>query len=345
MKRRTVLKLAAALPALVPALAGCGAGQQDSLDGFMPDDAQHLTVYTSHPEKIREPFIREFEDRTGIWAEVVYGGTQEMLNRIEEEAANVQGDVMFGGGVESLSGCDAYFEAYQSPELSAITRREFVSSSNRWTGFSALPLVFVYNTKLLTPQTAPTAWVDLAKTAWSGKIAFCSPEVSGSCYTAIATAIQLYGESWLEGFVKNLEGKCAASSSDITVQVAAGGAMVGVAVESTARQAIEDGADMGYLYPSDGTSIVPDGVAILKGAKNIENAKKFVDFVLSREAQTYLMENLGRRTVRNDLPELITPPLAEIPTMDYDVSLATESQTEWFALWKKLFGEDTGAGT
>lgn len=341
MKRRTVLRLAALLPAA--ALSGCAGGtQEQSALHFAPDDAKRLTIYTSHPEKIRVPFIREFEDRTGIWVDSVYGGTQEMLNRIVQEAADPQGDVMFGGGVESLSTCGGCFDAYISPERSAITRREFFSPDALWTGFSALPLVFLYNTKLLAAEAAPKTWAELADAAWFGQIAFCSPEISGSCYTAISTAMQLYGEGWLKGFVHNLNGRTLSQSNEIAVQVAAGASMIGVTVESNAMQAIADGSDLAYFYPTDGTSVVPDGVAVLAGAKHPENAKRFIDFVLGDEAQTYLMEGPGRRPVRDGLPELISPPLSEIPTMDYDVALAAESRVEWLALWQQLFGTSDG---
>jgi len=337
MERRTLLRLAALAPVL---LTGCAAAPASSALRFAPADSDKLTVYTSHPEKIRVPFIREFEDRTGIWVETVYGGTQEMLSRIESEAGSPQADVMFGGGVESLTAYTEYFEAYESTERRAITRREFASPEYLWTGFSALPLVFVYNTKLLDGGTAPQTWAELAEPQWRGKIGFCSPEVSGSCYTAISTAIQLYGEEWLAGFVENLNGTTLPQSNDIVPQVAAGAVMMGVTVESNAMLAIADGSDIGFLYPADGTSVVPDGVAILSGAKNLGNAKKFVDFVLGAEAQTYLMEGPGRRPVRDGLPELIIPALSDIPKMDYDVALAAESRVEWMSLWQELFGED-----
>lgn len=342
MKRRTLLRLAALLPAA--ALGGCTrSAQEDAALRFAPGEADRLTIYTSHPEKIRVPFIREFEDRTGIWVDTVYGGTQEMLNRIGQEAADPQGDVMFGGGVESLSTSESCFTAYKSPERSAITRREFSSPDGLWTGFSALPLVFLYNTKLLAAEAAPRTWAELADAAWFGQIAFCSPAVSGSCYTAVSTAMQLYGEGWLTGFVRNLNGRVLSQSNQIAGQVAEGASMIGVTVESNAMQAIADGSDLAYLYPTDGTSVVPDGVAVLAGAKHPENAEKFIDFVLGAEAQTYLMEGPGRRPVRDGLPELISPPLSQIPTMDYDVALAAESRVEWLALWQQLFGTESAA--
>ena len=64
-------------------------------------EEKRLTVYTSHKQEVYAPIIKEFEERTGIWVEVVPGGTTELLERIREEGEKGSCDVMFGGGVES----------------------------------------------------------------------------------------------------------------------------------------------------------------------------------------------------------------------------------------------------
>mgnify|MGYP003482245931 CR=1 FL=1 len=69
---------------------------------YTPDESMRLTIYTSHKEEVYMPIVREFEERTGIWVDVITGGTNELLERIESQQDNVEADVMFGGGVESL---------------------------------------------------------------------------------------------------------------------------------------------------------------------------------------------------------------------------------------------------
>lgn len=318
-------------------LTGCSASAAgDRLPSAPPE--RELTLYTSHPESIYAPYVREFEDRTGIWVRVVTGGSQELLDRILSEQSAPAADVMFGGGVESLEGCRDCFASYRSSQLSAITRAGFTGPDNRWTGFSALPLVFIYNTRLVSERDAPTTWQSLLDTKWQGRIAFVSPQVSGSCYTALSTAVQLYGEDYLTQFARNLGGVLLSESGEIASRVASGSCSVGVTLESTARRTMADGADIAYLYPEDGTSAVPDGVAVLAGAPHPQSAREFVDFVLSRDAQGYLSSALNRRSVRSDIPLEGLQKLENIHLISYDVDWAARKKPELLALWAQSFG-------
>ena len=106
MKRQILI-----LALLLPLLAGC-AGKQPEPHPYTPAQDRRLVVYTSHKEEVYTPIIREFEERTGIWVDVVSGGTNELLPRIEQEQDAPKADVMFGGGVESLESYRDCFTPY-----------------------------------------------------------------------------------------------------------------------------------------------------------------------------------------------------------------------------------------
>ena len=89
MKRKW---LCALLLCLLPALARADA----------PDDAMRLVVYTAHKEEVYQPIVEEFERRTGVWVQVVSGGTTELLERIAAEAEAPVADVMSGGDAGEL---------------------------------------------------------------------------------------------------------------------------------------------------------------------------------------------------------------------------------------------------
>ena len=76
---------------------GC-ARNGNALAQYAPDEADRLTVYTSHKQEVYEPIITEFENRTGIWVTVETGGTNELLERIASETGSPVCDIMFGGG-------------------------------------------------------------------------------------------------------------------------------------------------------------------------------------------------------------------------------------------------------
>ncbi len=79
-------------------------------------------------------------------------------------------------------------------------------------------------------------------------------------------------------------------------EVNAGTRLVGITTEGMARQKILEGADITVIYPTDGTSAIPDATAIVKGAKHMENAKLFLEFTVSSDVQRLVEEVFFRRT-------------------------------------------------
>ena len=107
------------LALLLPLLASCAEKQPEPYP-YTPDQDRRLVVYTSHKEEVYTPIIREFEERTGIWVDVVSGGTNELLQRLQQEADAPKADVMFGGGVESLESYQDCFSPYICREAAPI---------------------------------------------------------------------------------------------------------------------------------------------------------------------------------------------------------------------------------
>ena len=317
------------LTLLLPLLAGCTAKQPEPLP-CTPGEAQRLVVYTSHKEEVYTPIIREFEERTGIWVDVVSGGTNELLQRIQQEADAPKADVMFGGGVESL-------ESYQDCFSPYICRE----AAGHWTPFSALPVVLVYNTKLVAPESL-TSWKDLESPAFRGKIAFADPQISGSSYTALVTRLQTGCgmEDSLTRLCTALDGKQLDSSGAVLTAVADGSALVGITLEETALQHIAAGEDIALVYPSDGTSCVPDGSALVKGAPHGDNARLFLDFTVSTDVQSMVGQRFCRRTVRADIPaDPSLPPLSTLNMVSYDVEWASQNRDRLLSEWSFLLGE------
>lgn len=334
MKRRILI-----LALLLPLLAGC-AGKQPEPHPYTPAQDRRLVVYTSHKEEVYTPIIREFEERTGIWVDVVSGGTNELLQRIEQEQDAPKADVMFGGGVESLESYRDCFTPYICRESDHI-RERFQSESGCWTPFSALPVVLVYHTKLVTAE-AVTSWSDLESPAFRGKIAFADPQISGSSYTALVTRLQAGGgeESCLAAFCAALDGRQLDSSGAVLSAVASGSALVGITLEETALQHIAAGEDIALVYPADGTACVPDGSALVKGAPHGDNARLFLDFTVSADVQSMVGQRFCRRAVRADIPaDPALPSLATLNMVSYDVEWASRNRDRLLSDWSFLLGE------
>lgn len=327
MKTRMILLLAVAM-----LLSACSAAGETT--EYAPEESMRLTVYTSHKEEVYLPIIREFEERTGIWVEVVTGGTSELLEKIQAQGDDVQADVMFGGGVESLQAYNHCFSPYVAIHSDSV-RETFRREDALWTPFSALPVVLIYNTKLVSPEQI-TGWESLEDPVFRGRIAFADPAVSGSSFTALVTRIAAgdSGTSVLLPLAENLQGGMLSSSGDVLTAVADGSCLVGITLEETALKHIAAGEDLAMVYPREGTSCVPDASALIKGAPHSENAKKFLDFTISYEVQQMLSESFCRRPVRVDVPvESDLLPLREMVLVDYDIRWASENRDMILSDW------------
>lgn len=316
---------------LVAVLSACGGTDGD---GGKKGGKKTITVYSPHQNEIINPIVKEFQDRTGINVDVVTGGTGELLSRVTAESANPGADVFWGGGAESLEAFADDFEAYVTSEDESIPA-EYKSPNNIWTGFSALPMLIMYNEDMVSEADAPSSWKDLLDDQWKGKIAFTDPSKSGSSYTQLVTMLFAYkddgndGWDFVNDFVANLDGTILSSSSMVPKGVADGEFPVGLTLEESAYRYIAGGAAVNVKYPEEGTSAVPDGVALIKGAKNTDYAKEFMDFIVGKDVQTMLVEDFNRRSIRDD----ISPPEGliesnEIPLVDYDFNWSASNKDE-----------------
>lgn len=334
----TKLKILVLLLTFAVLLNGCSSkeeGNDTSVDG--PGDNNKLVVYTSHKIEVYGPIIKEFEERTGIWVTVVAGGTNELLEQIEDEKDSPTCDIMFGGGVENLEAYKDYFMPYTCTECKEI-EESYMSTNGCWTAFSSLPIVFVYNNKLVYQTAAPTGWEDLLGDRWKGKIAFADPNTSGSSYTALATMMQIIDKDsnqTLREFIEALDGNVLSGSGDVIDAVVKGTRLVGITLEETAMKRIAAGADITMVYPGEGTSAVPDGCAIIKNAQNEENAKQFIEFIISKDVQQYIVDEFDRRSVRRDIKDS-KEPFENLKVIDFDISKASLNQNEILKQWSEL---------
>ena len=290
-----------------------------------------VVVYSPHDADPLNAGVNLFMEKyPNVKVEVVAAGTGELCNRIAAETANPIADVLWGGGADSLAAFKEYFEPY------VCANDEFIGAAYKdpdglWIGESPLPMVIFYNKDLIEKDglTIPETWEDLTKPEWKGKIAYCLPSKSGSAYTQLCTMILGHGgkeDGWdfIKKLYDNLDGKIVDSSGKCHKMVA--DFYVGLTLEKAAVQ-YKDDPSVGFVYPKDGTSAVPDGVALVKGCPNEENAKLFIDFVTSKECQTEQSGNWGRRPVRSDMEvgEGMAK-LEDIPLVDYDFDWAANEK-------------------
>ena len=143
----------------------------------------------------------------------------------------------------------------------------------------------------------------------------------------------------LKNFAVSLDGRQLDSSGQVLDSVADGTDLVGITLEETALKRVADGAELGIVYPSDGTSCVPDGGALVKGAAHEENAQLFLDFISGLDVQRQMETSFSRRPIRRiqDLAPTLQP-MENIPLVDYDISWASENHNKILMSWAFYFG-------
>lgn len=320
--------------------AGCGSSSatNDTKKPAASEDTKTVVVYSPNEADVNNKLVKMFQDKTGIKVQLITGGTGDLLSRIKAEAQNPLGDVMFGGGAESLQAFSTYFEPYTSTEDKNLPDG-MKAKDHIWNGFSALPMVIMYNKAMVKDADAPKSWADLTDPKWKGKVSFTDPNKSGSAYTQMITMYTADGGwDFVQKFINNLDGKVESSSTNPPKKVSDGEFPIGVTLEQSAQKYIAGGSNVGLIYPSEGTSAVPDGIALIKGVKHPEAAKKFIDFMISKEAQSVLPDSFQRRSVRNDVasPKGLTE-MNKIKLVNYDFDFAANKKTDNLQKWNDMF--------
>ena len=281
-----------------------------------------LIIISPHPEGIETEFGTNFEkwyqEQTGRsvktdWRDV--GGTSSNYRFIESEFKRVPDsigiDIFFGGGTDNylrLSNM-GWLHAYKLPEaqleqmMQSLQGIPLYDAEHQWYGAALSSFGIMYNEELREILQLPkaAAWQDLGDFALLGRIGAADPRESGSAHMVYEIILQTVG--WEEGFALltkiggNVRG-FSAGANVIPTDVVAGQVIYGLAIDFYAYgQIAVVGADkIKYVVPADGAVVTADPIAILKGAPNLPVAQKFLEFVLSENAQKLWM-------LRNSDPE------------------------------------------
>lgn len=303
-----------------------------------------VSVYVAHNGDQYNRAIELFNKKyPNVEVLVVSAGTGDCLQRIAAEAENPQCDVMWGGTTESLEAYKQYFQPYVCSEDSHIAE-SFKDPDDKWIGESQQPSVIMYNKKLVPESEVPKTWAELADPKWEGKIASANPASSGSAYTLLCNIILSeskqadYSDGWtfIEQLAKNIV--ISGGSSSVYKGVANGEYALGLTLEQLAWVFVGSDPDTcGMIYPTDGSSNVPDGFAMVKDCPNPDMAGIFMDFLVGPECQQVMSDEFGRRTVRDDLDQpAALPKLGDIYFINYDFAWAGAGKDAVIAKWEEI---------
>ena len=311
-------------------LAACGDTAQT-----IRTDENIVVVYNCNTDDWTAPLAKEFQEQTGIQVQLVSGSSGQLMARVRTEQEHPHGDVIWGGSEDSYVLLESYLEPYESPEKYAILP-EYVRRNNAFYNMVKDPYVIAYNTDLVSEADAPKGWRDLLTPRFCGRIALADPAKSTSSYAVLLTMVDaLGGDSTVIGqLAAQVDGRILGSSAEQIKALADGTYAVTATFEEPVLKYIASGAHMKIVYPEEGTAVSSSAVGIIKNAPHPDHAKKFLNFLMSRQVH----ERLGdyeRRSTRADIsapPNL--RPLSEIRYTRFDTRRAVSFRDEFLSKWR-----------
>ncbi|OFW71836.1 MAG: iron ABC transporter substrate-binding protein [Actinobacteria bacterium RBG_16_68_12] len=313
------MKLIATLAVLVAALAatGCGGGS----DG-------PLTIYSGREEELVAPLFELFTEETGIEVEVRYGDSAELAATIAEEGGNSPADLFWAQDPGSLGSVESQLAELSQEILDRVDTR-FRDTEGRWVGTSGRSRVIVYNTDALSEDAVPDSVFDLIDPKWKGRIGIAPTNAS---FQAFVTAMRLsegdeMTRQWLLDLKKN-DPKEYEKNTPIVEAAAAGEIDVGLVNHYYLYLVKEEQPDAPianrFLAPGDpGALVSVAGAAVLASSDQEDDAERFVEFLLSDEAQRFYVDEAEEAEyplVEGIEPKKGLPPLEELEGPDVDLT-------------------------
>ncbi|MGE0724584.1 MAG: ABC transporter substrate-binding protein [Alphaproteobacteria bacterium] len=290
-----------------------------------------LNLYCSVQVEWCQAIATNFEKATGVKVAMTQKGSGETFAQIRAEAQNPKADVWFGGTGDPhmAAGEENLTVEYESPNLKDLHpwgRKQWEQSAKRAVGVYAGALGFGFNPELLAKKKveAPKCWADIVKPAFKGEVQMANPNSSGTAYVMIATIVQLMGEDQAYAYMKQLHPNVNAYTRSGTAPikaVARGETGVSISFVHDAVTESNAGLPASYATPCEGTGFEIGSMSIIKGARNMANARKFYDWALTADAQR-LGYDAGKQlqtpSNRNAPLPPKAPDLSKMKLIDYD---------------------------
>ena len=292
--------------------------------------AAKLTFYCSAQEDWCQSMARGFEEATGIDVNMTRKSSGETFAQIKAESSNPKGDVWWGGtGDPHLQAAEEDLtEPYVSGmrgELNDWAISQATSANDKTIGIYSGALGYGYNADLLKANNLPEpkCWKDLTKPEYKGHVQMANPNSSGTAYTTLATMVQLFGEDdgfeFMKALHKNINQYTKSGSAPIKA-AGRGENTIGIVFMHDAVKQAVSGFPIKVVAPCEGTGYEIGSMSIIKGARNMDEAKKFYDWALTADAQTRALDvkayqvpsNKGAKTSPS------APDLSSIKLIDYD---------------------------
>lgn len=297
---------------------------------FTTTDAKaegRLTIYCTVQNNVCEDMTKQFSQKYNVDAQFIHGGTGTILGKLKAESSNPQADIWYGGTIEPhfQAGDLGLLEAYRSP-LQAEILPQFKSLVESEPGkFTSIAYMLVLGLGINTEKLAklgieaPQKWEDLLDPRLKSEVQIPDPRSSGTTYTFITTLSTLWGEDKTFDYLKKLDNNISqyVKSTLVTSNLSRGESAVTVGFVHGYTTEKEKGAPVEAIIPEGKVGYALGGVSIIKNARNLDNAKLFMDWVLSKEAQEIPWKKHGVYQTPTNVNAEVAPQSIKANTLEF----------------------------
>ena len=271
--------------------------------------ANEVNLYTSRHYDSDDALYQKFTNDTGIKVNVISGKGKALIERLASEGVNSPADVFITVDAGNLWKVqkDGMFQSISSDTINSIVPENLRGPNNEWVGIAKRSRVIYYNPVNVSAEDMEgLTYEDLSDPKWKGRVAIRS---SGNMYnqSLVASLIANNGidatEKWAHRFVGNFARKPEGNDRAQIMAVANGEADVAVAnsyyiglmlsgKKGEEQQAAARKVELHFPgQDGRGAHINVSGAGLMKNAPNADNAVKFIEFLLSEEAQSHIVNN------------------------------------------------------
>jgi iron(III) transport system substrate-binding protein len=308
--------------------------------------AHRLLIYTPHGQDLLRDFVSRYKQKYPE-AEVQFldMGSREILERVRVEKNRPQADLWWGAAHTTFqSAAEENLLAEFRPSWADKVPDSSRDPQGRWYGTFETPQVIAYNSDAVSASEAPHDWDDVLDPRWRDKILIRNPNPSDTMRVIFSAMISRFykdtgssdkGYDWLRKLDANVH-EYTADGTLLMQKLARREGLITLWDMPDVRLYKEQkNLPVAYIVPVSGTPVITDGIAIIRGAQNEEEARRFYEFVTTPESLAYAAQKYYRIPVRTDLdrsqlPQWMNEPFTRMP-VDWD--LLRKQGGEWLRYW------------
>lgn len=308
--------------------------------------ARKLLIYTPHGQDLLRDFVKRYQQQHGdVDIQFLDMGSRQVLERVRAERNRPQADLWWGAAHTTFQTAadENLLEPYR-PSWADKVAAASKDSQDRWYGTYETPKVIVYNTDAVKPEEAPRDWDDLLDPKWRDKVLIRNPNPSDTMQVIFGAIIWRFykdsgspqqGFDWLRRLDANVH-EYTADGTLLMQKLARREGLISMWDMPDVRLYREQKKfPVDYVSPASGTPVVTDGIAILRGAPNAEEARRFYEFVTTPESLIFAAQTYYRIPVRSDVDRAQLPAWMNesFTRMPLDWELLRKEGSNWIRYW------------